>query len=109
MTKTVLATIKWIDPLRGQRFVVPSSAKYGPIIRFSDQKLSDEGSWSAIIVFKKRNPDGSVLAELSYLVNLHRFIILHPEINLHFLKDRTKSRRALFYSHAVCLCVQSQK
>lgn len=67
MTKTVLATIKWIDPLRGQRFVVPSNAKYGPIVRFSDQKLSDEGSWSAIIVFKKRNPDGSVLAELSYL------------------------------------------
>lgn len=51
MTKTVFATIKWIDPLRGQRFVVPSDAKYGPIIRFSDQKLSDEGSWSAIIVF----------------------------------------------------------
>ena len=58
MTKTVLATIKWIDPLRGQRFVVPSDAKYSPTILLSDQKLSDEGSWSAILVFKKRNPDG---------------------------------------------------
>ncbi len=70
MTKTVLATIKFIDPLRGQKFIVPSNAKYGPIIRFSDQKLSDEGSWSAILVFKKRNPDGSILAELSYLSEL---------------------------------------
>ena len=70
MTKTVFATIKFIDPLRGQKFIVPSNAKYGPIIRFSDQKLSDEGSWSAILVFKKRNPDGSILAELSYLSEL---------------------------------------
>lgn len=67
MKKTVFATIKFIDPLRGQKFIVPSNAKYGPIIRFPDQKLSDEGSWSAILVFKKRNPDGSILAELSYL------------------------------------------
>lgn len=67
MTKTVLATIKCIDPLRGQRFIVPSNAKYGPTILFSDQKLSDEEIWNAILVFKKRNPDGSILAEISYL------------------------------------------
>ena len=67
MTKTVLATIKWIDPLRGQRFVVPSDAKYSPTILFSDQKLSDEEICNAIKKKKKRNPDGSILAELSYL------------------------------------------
>lgn len=67
MTKTVLATIKCIDPLRGQRFIVPSNAKYSPTILFSDQKLSDEEIWNAILVFKKRNPDGSILEELSYL------------------------------------------
>lgn len=74
MTKNVLATVKWTDQLYGQRFdqrfSVPSNAKYCPLILFSDQKLSDDALWNAIIVFKEKNSDGSYLVELSYLSEL---------------------------------------
>lgn len=71
MTRTVLATVRWTDQLYKQRFnhrlSIPSDAKYCPIILFLGQKLSDDELWNAVIIFKKKNLDGSYLVELSYL------------------------------------------
>lgn len=67
MEKTVFATIKGTEPRFAERFVAPSSAKYGPIILFPDQKLTDDDVWSSLILFKEKHADGSYLVELSYL------------------------------------------
>lgn len=67
MEKTVFAAIKGTEPRFAERFAAPSNVKYGPIIRFPDQRLTDDGAWSSLIFFKKKHADGSYLVELSYL------------------------------------------
>lgn len=76
--KTVVdAKIQWVNSEYGQRFAVPSEAKYCPIIIFDNQP-NDGFAWGAVILFKKRDSDGSCLTELTYLSESAPFERLTP-------------------------------